>query len=262
MNLPDDKRKKVIERIQLLFNRASNAIEDEADPTKVDHEAQSALELARKLMLQYGLEEEDIETLGAPGKPGSDDAGGILVSMATRPDDWALSLAVVVADYLGSRVTYIPPTGAWMGSNFLFYGAKLNAETAAYGFEAVFNQITTLSRNYKVTEYMWKSSPIAMMNFSTFRAYSAAAKREYREGLVVGFARRLKEIQEAEAKTPEADRITALVVRHDDLAVRWAEAQGLHPEEKTPGKKKYTGGMHHTMGERDSENVQLRKGLT
>ena len=105
-----------------------------------------------------------------------------------------------------------------------------------------------MSRNYKVTEWQWQGSIIAKANFSTFSAYSAAAKREYREGLVTGFARRLKEIKEAEDRAPEAEKITALAVRHEDLAKRWAEEQGLHPKEKTPGKKKYTGGQHHTMG--------------
>jgi|GEM_PF-5730410 len=261
MNIPDDKRAKVIKRIQLLFNRASNAIQDEEDTTKVDHEAQAALEMARRLMLQYGLEEEDIGVLGG-SQTSTGDAGGVLVSLATRPDNWALSLAIVVADYLEAGVTYLPPSGAWMGSNFLFYGPKLCAESAAYGFEAVFNQIMVLSRNYKVTEWQWQSSVIAKYNFSTFSAYSAAARREYREGLVLGFARRLKELREAEAASPESAKVTALALRSEELAKRWLDEQDLHPKEKEPGKqKKYTGGGHHLKGEQDSENVQLRKGL-
>lgn len=269
--------KKVIERVQLLFNRAENAVKNAEKPEDVDHEAQAALELARQLMLRYGLEMEDVEVVGAPGAAQGPEADGILIDMKTkRTAKWALSLAVVVADYMDASVTYIEPS-YWGGGKLLFFGVKLNASMAAYAFQSVFNQIKELSRKYIVSRSDYEHGRgggggtglmrqlmgrLAQHNYKTWEAYRNAAKREYREGLVFGLARRLKELKEYEAASAEADEITALAVRYEGIAKAWLKSQGLDPEEKKPGeRKKHTGDKHYLKGEQDSKEVQIRKGL-
>lgn len=270
------KLKKVIERVQLLFNRAENAVKDAEKPEDVDHEAQAALELARKLMLQYGLEMEDVEVVGAPGAAQGPEADGVLIDMKTqRTAKWALSLAVVVADYMDASVSYIEPS-TWSGGRLLFYGVKLNASMAAYAFQSVFNQIRDLSRKYHVDRAEWENprrgggglmrqlmGRLAAPQYTTFDAYRVAAKREYREGLVFGFAKRLKELKEQEQASEQGEQITALSVRYEGIARAWLSKHGFsEPEEKKPGqRRKHTGEKHYLDGERDSDKVQIRKGL-
>jgi len=269
------KLKKVIERVQKLFNRAEHAVQDADTPEKVDHEAQAALELARKLMLQYNIEMEDVEVVGAV-KPGQGpEADGVVIDMKTqRTVKWALSLAIVVADYMDASVVYFEPD-YWSGGRMLFHGVKLNAHMAAFAFQSVFNQVTELSRKYRVSREDYDGggrsqglmrslmSSLAQHNYSTFDAYRNAAKREYREGLVHGFARRLKELKEQEQTSGESEQITALAVRYEGIAKAWLHDQGFGDggEKKPRPRSKHTGVKHYQDGERDSEHVQIRKGL-
>jgi len=270
-----DKLKKVIERVQLLFNRAENAVRNAEKPEDVDHEAQAALELARRLMLQYGLEMEDVEVVGAPGAAQGPEADGVVIDMKTKQTaKWALSLAIVVADYMDASVTYIEPT-YWTGGRLMFYGVKLNASMAAYAFQSVFNQIRELSRKYHVDRAEWENpdrqrglmrqlmSSLGRYYYKTFESYRNAAKREYREGLVFGFAKRLKELKEQEEASEQGEQITALAVRYEGIAKAWLRSKGFEdPEEKKPRPRaKHTGVKHYQDGERDSEHVQIRKGL-
>lgn len=267
------KLKKVIERVQLLFNRAEHAVKDADNSGEVDHEAQAALELARKLMLQYGLEMEDVEVAGTATSSQGPEADGVVIDLKTKQTaKWALSLAVVVADYMDASVTYFEPS-YWSGGRMLFYGVKLNARMAAFAFQSVFNQVKELSRKYQVSrsEYdgegrgLMRSlmSGVARQNYNTFDAYRNAAKREYREGLVFGFAKRLGELKEHEQASDEGEQITALAVRYEGIAKAWFRNQGFEdPTERKPRhRNKHTGVKHYQDGERDSEHVQIKKGL-
>jgi len=268
------KLKKVIERVQLLFNRAENAVKNADNPEDVDHEAQSALELARKLMLQYGIEMEDVEVVGAPGSSQGPAADGVVIDMKTKQTaKWALSLAIVVADYMDASVIYLEPS-YWSGGRLLFHGVKLNASMAAFGFQSVFNQIKELSRKYEVNRSGYEGGGsggglmrqlmgrLAQENYGSWDSYRNAAKREYREGLVFGFAKRLRELKEEEQSSTEGEQIGALALRYEGIAKAWLSDQGFETEERKPrAKKKHTGVEHYLAGERDAEQVQIRKGI-
>ena len=95
--LTGDKRKRIIEKIQLLFNRAERSVTDATDVESVDHEAQLALETARKLMLTYGLEAHDVETVSV-GKAVEGMGGGYVVNLGiSKTSEWVKTLAVTEA---------------------------------------------------------------------------------------------------------------------------------------------------------------------
>ncbi len=254
-----EKLERVIKKIQLLLNRAEHAVEESDNASEVDHEAQSALELARKLMLQYSLEMEDVETVGSSGVGTAD---GIVIELGTKQTaKWALSLAIVVADYFDSQVLYIEPT-YWTGGKLMFFGVKLNANMAAYAFKSVFNQVKELSRKYKVDRRLYDLDPIARTHYKTFNTYRTAAKREYREGLVYGFALRLTEMKTEETESAQGEQIAALAVRYEEVAKDWLAEQSMDVRErKSRRSTTYTGGGHYLQGAHDSDNVQIRKGL-
>ena len=270
------KMKKVIERIKLLFVRSEYAVQDAKNPNEVDHEAQAALELARKLMLQYGLGMEDVEVEGASKLSGGPEAGGSVVEMQSRQatSKWILSLAIVVADYMDASVLYIEPSLS-AGGKLFFYGVELNAKMAAYAFQSVFNQVKVLSRKYKVNRREYEGAEmcgglmrnlmgsIARHTYSTFDAYRNAAKREYREGLISGFAMKLQELKRQEQFTKQGEQITALAIRHKGVAKDWLQNQGFEPprEKKLRSANKHTGFEHYGKGQRDAKNVQVRKGI-
>lgn len=257
------KRKKIIERIQLLFNRAATKVENSSNPDEVDHEAQSALEMARRLMLQYNLEMIDIETLGAVqgAKTGPDNGESTVEFKTKQTAKWTLSLAVVISDYFECKVMYMNPT-TWSGGKLVYYGVKLNANLAAYAFQSVFNQIRTLSKKYKVKRETWECSPLGQYYYNTFESYRNAAKREYQEGLIWGFAKRLKELKEEEKISENGEKIVALALRYDEIAKDYLAKQDYHTKERQCRKhRKHTGGKYYADGETDSNQVQLRQGL-
>lgn len=278
--MTDEKRQKVIERIQLLFNRAESKVENSNNPDEVDHEAQAALEMARKLMIQYGLEMEDIETAehGRPAAAGMPADSYVVEFKAKRTAKWALMLAVTVADYMNAKVFY-SEGGSWQGASLVFYGVKLNAEVAAHAFQSLLNQIRTLSRKHKVTRGEWENSRrhaglfrrlmetqgVKINEYSSFETYRAAAKREYREGLVIGFGRYLKELKEREAASAEGSRITALAIQYEGIAASWLEQQGIETRERK-GRKDRGSNMvnprHLDEGVQDGKNLRLHKGLS
>lgn len=255
-----DRRKALVEKIRLLFNRAERAVLDADDPTSVDHEAQLALETARRLMLQHGIEESELE--GATVKKGTTAEGGAMVVALSmrKPAAWVFSLACTVGEYFSTKSLYVPPSGPKPGE-VIFCGVKIASETAAYAFHSVLNQIRVLSRKYKVPRGPWEKNRFLQLAFSTFENYSLTAKSEYCLGIVLGLSKRLEELKKQEAQNAEDQKITALAISYstvaDEVALR------INPEiEELPKQDQKRTGMGHIMnGVRDSKDVHVTQGL-
>jgi len=255
--LTGDKRKRVIEKIQKLFNRAESKVVDSDGTEGVDHEAQLALETARKLMLQYGLEAHDVETVSV-GKDGGPEGNGFTVSLGiANPGEWVKTLAVVIADYFFVRVLYTrSPGDNTHQASFLYYGVSVGAEAAAYAFQSCFNQIRTLSKKYKVDRELWEKHP-AQHVFRTWEKYRDLAKEEYRKGIVIGFYQKLKDIERHEKK-----EVTALAVSYEKIADEFLKDKDINiHKERKPKDKPHTAGGHYLKGLRDSNKVDLVRGM-
>jgi len=98
-----DKKQRMIEKIRKLLNRAENPILNEDG---ADLEADSARELATRLMLQYDIEPLELE--GVTVGQGENTDATIIVLAIKRPDNWLLSLGVVLADHFLVKVVYLP----------------------------------------------------------------------------------------------------------------------------------------------------------
>ena len=255
-----DRRKALVEKIRLLFNRAECAVQDADDPESVDHEAQLALETARRLMLQYGIEESELE--GSKVRQGSSLSGdAITVELSMRkPAPWVFSLAFVVADYFSCRVLYIPPA-KYANGLLIFCGVTIASESSAYAFDSVLNQIRVLSRKYKVARLAWEKSYTMQLRFRTFEDYRTRAKTEYCMGIVVGLSKRLEELRKQEDAIPEG-KATSIVLSYSTVADEIASR--INPEHAEMPKKeqKWTGDSHLKAGLKDSEDVHITKGLT
>lgn len=255
-----DRRKALVEKIRLLFNRAECAVQDADDPESVDHEAQLALETARRLMLQYGIEESELE--GSTVRKGSSLSGdAVTVELSMRkPAPWIFSLAFVVAEYFSCRVLYIAPT-KFANGLLIFCGVTVATEAAAYAFDSVLNQIRVLSRKYKVARLVWEKSYVMQLRFRTFEHYRIRAKTEYCMGIVVGLSKRLEEIKKQESAVPE-EKTTALVISYSTVADEIASRINPEHVEMPKHEQKWTGDDHLKAGVRDSSNVHVTKGLT
>lgn len=255
-----DRRKALIEKIRLLFNRAERAVIDADDPASVDHEAQLALETARRLMLQHGIEESELE--GVTVRKGTTAQGGAMaVALAMRkPAQWVLSLAVTIADYFSCRALYAPAAKLKKGE-VVFCGVNVAAEASAYAFHSVLNQIRVLSKKYKVDRRSWEYSRILQLKFRTWEEYRTKAKSEYCYGIVVGLHKRLEELRRQEAQTPEAAPTTALAISYSTVADEIAKKINPETAELPPEAPKWTGDMHVKAGVRDSKDVHVTRGL-
>ena len=255
--LTGEKRKKVIDKIQKLFNRAERSVVDADDAESVDHEAQLALETARRLMLQYGLEAHDVETVSV-GDAGTADADGVTVQLSiTNPGPWVKSLAVTIADYFCVKVVYTrSPNDAFHQAAFIYYGITIGAHSAAYAFESCFNQIRTLSRRYKVKRELWEWHPF-QFKFRTWERYRDLAKEEYRKGIVAGFYQNLMRIKKSESPAE-----TALSVCYDKVADDFIKDKVTIVKEETPRTEAaYTAGGHYGKGYNDADKVSIVQGI-
>lgn len=261
-----DRRKALIEKIRLLFNRAERAVIDADDPASVDHEAQLALETARRLMLQHGIEESELEG-STVRKGGPSEGGATTVELVMlKPAQWVLTLAVVIAGYFECKALYIPAAGSrlpWRRKKgvIIFCGVAVATEASAYAFESVLNQIRVLSKKYKVSDYVWNVSEVMQRRFRTWEEYRTKAKSEYCYGIVVGLHKRLEELKEQEAASPASASTTALAISYSTVADEMVKAVEPELTEEKPPERKWTGTEHVQAGVRDSKNVHVTRGL-
>jgi hypothetical protein len=255
-----DRRKALIEKIRLLFNRAERAVIDADDPASVDHEAQLALETARRLMLQHGIEESELEG-STIRKGGPSEGGATTVELAMRkPARWVLTLAFVIADYFSCRALYIPAAKKLKGV-VIFCGVAVATEASAYAFESVLNQIRVLSKKYKVNDFVWNVSKLMQLRFRTWEEYRTKAKSEYCYGIVVGLAKKLEELRDQESVNPKDAPTTALALSYSTVADEMVKAVEPNLTEEKPPERNWTGTEHVYAGVRDSKNVHVTKGL-
>ena len=255
-----DRRKALIEKIRLLFNRAERAVIDADDPASVDHEAQLALETARRLMLQHGIEESELEGTTLR-KGGPSEGGATTVELAMRkPAQWVLSLAVIIAEYFSCKALYIPALKAQKGV-VIFCGVAIATEASSYAFESVLNQIRILSKKYKVKDFVWNVSKLMQLRFRTWEEYRTKAKSEYCYGIVVGLHTRLEELKDQEAANPADAPTTALALSYSTVADEMVKVVEPNLTEEKPPDRKWTGTEHVTAGVRDSKNIHVTRGL-
>jgi len=255
-----DRRKALIEKIRLLFNRAERAVIDADDPASVDHEAQLALETARRLMLQHGIEESELEgTTVRRGTPAEGSALTVTLSMS-KPAKWVLSLAVVIAEYFSCKAIYVPATKKLKGE-IIFCGVNVGIEASAHAFDSVLNQIRVLSKKYKVDDKSWSYSRLLQLRFRTWEEYRTKAKSEYCFGIVVGLNARLEELRKQEAATPEDAPTTALAISYSTVADEIALMIDPNLSELPPPPPMWTGNKHLRAGIDDSKDVHVTKGL-
>jgi len=248
------KRDRIISKIRGLVNRAQHPVPGDDG---VDHEANSAMDTAKKLMLQYGIEQHELEGVFVEDGPG----GETVVTLALKvPDKWVLSLAISVADYFSARVHYIEATSHQEGQ-LTYYGIQTVSEVAAHGFESCLNEIQRAADSYTVRRELWEKHPIRAKAWPTFEDYTEAAKSEMCFGIVTGLARRWKEERE-KAPYQENKESTALAINEDHVADSWLAKREVEVEERTVKQPQYhTGDGHHLAGEYLSRFIAMHAGL-
>jgi len=238
-------KKKIIERIQQLFNLAANNPSEE--------EAATALKMARAKMMQYGLEEADVQTVTREESIIGDN---VVVFQTSNIPEWASYLAYIVSQYFEVE-SYIS-RNRYRNPQIVFYGHKVNSEAAGYAFESLFNQVQSLAKKLKITKEMYRT---VGWHFGSFRGFSKCAKREYRTGLVSGLKKRLIEVKEEEKV--HAPEVTALAVRYKDLANQYALQKSLKLRSAQGHKNQGTGTSAFVgAGVNDSRNLSVSKGLS
>jgi len=245
-----NEQKKVIEKIHGLFSLAENNPSEE--------EAQSALELARRLLLKYNLREDEIDTVESVNS--SDGGHNIVELKISRVHDWMKNLFAVISTYFDVKL-YVVTGNARLKikTKYVFYGVKTNAESAAYAFESLFNQIQKLAKKYKPSKDAFEKQSY----YSDYSIFSVQARFEYREGLVSGFYSRIHEIKKKEKEEFGKNKITSLAIRHDKIANDWLSNNNI---KLTTKKAKYST-SHGTntdardRGYNDSDNLHISKGL-
>ena len=182
---------KLLKRIRALFELASN------NPSP--QEAQSALEMARKLLQEHNLTMIDVENVEADKSV----EGGYseTTNIGQKIQQWKKSLSVLVAEYLDVKVVIRKYPGKKQQS-FLFYGVVLNTEVAIKTFLSLLAQIEEMVKKYN--------------------GKGVYAKGVYRDGIITGLDRRL-----AYLKRRQSAKCTALAVCSDKVADRWMENEGI-----------------------------------
>lgn len=228
-----------------------------ADPDRntSEHEIAAALAMARKLMIDYGIEESqlDLNTETVNDLTGSE----IFDTGKSNNQAWILALARVISRFFECRYYIKSPErcsyfrggpGKAKGTiRLVFYGLRSNVEIANYAMQSVTNQILALSKAYKTG--------------ADDISYGRRAKGEYKDGLVEGLANHLRSVKAAEKDGNQAQQITALAIRSDSAAVDYLKKAGIKLgnssyRDNTRG----TGdGIHRSAGIQDSRRLNVTK---
>lgn len=230
---------KILDKIRKLKALAN------PDANTSDNEIASALEIARKLMLEHGINEAET-TVQIPNE---ELGNGIDTVLDTKNRQvWISILAAAMDTYFECK--HFLRTGGKRNISFCFYGPKDQAEIASYCFSSVYNQVWNLSNAYKpAIDNLWAS-----------RSLPRIAKREYREGLSNGLLGRCRAIKEEEQRSANASKITALAVRSEEVADNWlAKHVGKLINMPFNSNRSTLGGRDYANGMRDSERLTLAK---
>ncbi len=245
--MTENEKAKVIEKIQGLFALAENNPSEE--------EAQSALATARRLLLKYNLTEDEVDTVESDSKGGSN----VVTLKTTRIHDWIEQLGHLVCEYFDAKFFLRRGSPKFkMPSSFTFYGMKINANSAVYVFESLFNQVQKLAKKYKPRKYDFDQQSY----YTNFAIYSVQARREYREGLVSGFRAKIHEIKQNEEQEFGKQKITALVVRHEEVAKNWLAENDIKIKNESSVSQSFgTNTGSYFKGKIDSKNLSIAKGI-
>jgi hypothetical protein len=232
-------KEKILDKIRKLKALAN------PDQNTSDNEIASALEIARKLMLEHGINESET-TVQIPNE---ELGNGIDTVLGTKNRQvWISILTAAIDTYFDCK--HFLRTGGRRNISIVFYGPKEQAEIASYCFTSVYNQVWALSNAYNPSGNA----------FLAPRDISRIGRREYREGLSRGLLERCKAIREEEQRSANASKITALAIRSDKVADEWL-AKHIGKLSTIPFNSTRTtlGGRDFANGMRDSENLTLSK---
>lgn len=215
-NVDMTKREKMMDKISAMFKLAEN------NPSQ--KEAELALSMARKLLIQYQIDEMELKEKGSSKQQfDSMEAGCVEIRPPqSRLHKWITTMCSAVCVffdvkyyfYKGNTFNKIPP-------RFIFYGVKTNCEIAAFAFNSIYQQITHLGKKYKVSK-----EDFSMQGYySDFSIFSVQAKMEYREGLASGLHKRANEEKNEES---DNSKVTALAIRSQDIADEWIKSKRLN----------------------------------
>lgn len=245
-----EEKQRVVEKIQKLFSLAENNPSEE--------EAQLALTTARRLLTKYNLSEDEVDSVERKSMIGTEGGSNEVILKTARIHDWVSSLVMLVSRYFDVKIYYVQGNKWGVKSKYVFYGVKMNSETAVYAFESLFNQVQTLAKKYKPSKEAFESQHY----YSDYSIYSVQARFEYRNGLVSGLRNRLNEVKKQEVEEFGQSKITALAVRYDEVAENWLAKNNIR---LVTGKSKRTctygtnsGAKSH--GYADSVNLSIHKG--
>jgi hypothetical protein len=245
-------RASVLKKIKALF--------DLAEKSHSKHEMATALERARGLLQKYGLTMGDVDEISVEQTYGASGGWVVFVPKSAK-SIWKNHLAAIVAEYFECKV-------ARQGDSFVFYGPDLIAQSTAYGFESLHNQIIDLATLMQpsVRDYFTKGA-LGAHTIKSYAAYCREAKHEYRTGLAIGLEAHLQRLKEEEQAYAEGHvkRAGSIVRVVGDIADKWAEHKGIvlcPDEEKKEQRHKVTGTENCTQGVEDSKRLRLLKGLT
>lgn len=230
---------KLLKRVAALFALSDNNPSPE--------EAQSALEQARALLQRHNLTMIDVESIG--DCKGTQGGYSETATIGKKIPQWKKSVAVIVAEYLDIKVV-IRKYVHRQDVSFLFYGLVLNTEIAIGIFLSLLRQIRVMTKDYHGKGHY--------------------AKDQYREGILSGLDHRLKIL-----KIRQSSKCTALAIRSDKIADRWAEDEGFKivkarkKTEKEEAKKQqrkneslgWDRQFHFSKGLNDSYSLVLEKVL-
>lgn len=216
------KREKMMDKIAGLFRLAENNPSEE--------ESNAALARAKKLLIQYQLNE--MEVRDRDNRSGTKDQDDLFQPDATwveppqsRMHKWILSMATAISIYFDVKHFYYEGnTSTKMKPKFIFYGIKTNCEVAAFAFHSIYKQILKLGKKYKPS----KQDFLDQDYYTSFSIFSVQARMEYRLGLTRGLVSRA---WKERRKKQENKKVTALAIRADDVADKWLESSGLELKE-------------------------------
>jgi len=255
--MTSQKKAKLMGKIKALFALAENNPSEE--------EASAALAQAKKLLIQYQIDEMDLERFSAEQDGKTQDAfepGCVEVRPPqSRFHAWIKLMVNAVADfydvswcfYSGNTFAKIPP-------RILFYGVKTNCEVAGVAFHSVYEQIMKLSKRYKPSHADFEDQ----CHYTHFAIFSTSARQEYREGVAAGVQKRVRN-EKRKQEEEFGQKCTALAVRAKDVSDQYAKDAGWKftvARSKAHGTYG-TGTDARWQGAQDSDKVDLqgRRGL-
>lgn len=183
-----------------------------SDPGATEAEAATALASARRLMLKHNISEASLASKKSQdGKAGQKDS--VRPEGSPRFQPWEINLAVLVAEYFSSRVTFRVNQ-----TRITFYGFDSDGEIAEYAFGQMLRKIWDLAlRNLRVHQEKMRAKGYSDMRKLPPGQTLKEVRQSYITGVILGLARKLEDekkkdtVEETAIVLSRVDRVSAYI---------------------------------------------------